>query len=67
MTTVTVMRHRLDPHNSPVSLAADAAGYCGFLHPAVAYIWLIWQRDQLSISACITSSLPGRGPPPRRD
>ena len=67
MTTVTAMRHRLDLHNSSVSFAADAAGYCGLLLLAVAYIWLIRQRDQFSVSRCNASSRLGRGPPPRRD
>jgi hypothetical protein len=40
MTTVTVMRHRLDLHNSSVSFAADAALYCGFLHVAGGRICL---------------------------
>jgi hypothetical protein len=48
----------------PVALAAVPSV---FLLLAVAYIWLIRQRGQLSISRCIASSRPGRGPPPRRD
>jgi hypothetical protein len=58
MTTITAKPHRLDPHNASVSFAADAAGYCGFLLLAAAYIWLIRQRGQLSISRSLPHHVP---------
>jgi hypothetical protein len=44
MTTVTTTQRRLDLHNSSVSFAAAAAGYCGFLHVASGRICMLPAR-----------------------
>lgn len=49
MTTVTATQYRLDLHNSSVSFAVAAAGYCGFLHVASGRICMLPARH---IGAC---------------
>jgi len=44
MTTGTATQHRLDLHNSSVSFAVAAAGYCGFLHVASGRICMLPAR-----------------------
>jgi hypothetical protein len=55
MTSLTATPHRLDLHNSSVSFAAAAAGYCGFLHVASGGICM---RPARHAGACQLQQAP---------
>lgn len=64
MTTVTAIQDRLDLHNSSVSFAVAAAGYCGFLHVASGRICLLPARHA---GACHLRRAPSQPVKPARD